>query len=178
MDILKVIEKEGLLNVATVKSTGKTTRPEWYTSAQKHVSESKLNCNTSEDYLRLGAETILILLGESLSDTNKLDMKVILKAIKETFAPLPREDIVTKAGKTVNVIKGVYSRSNFRSTAEGVDYKGVYGVATILLHNFDLAESLRAEYRKLISGAVVKPAAAPAPAISPAQKAMLKKLVK
>jgi hypothetical protein len=45
-----------------------------------------------------------------------------------------------------------------------------------MLHNYKLAESLRAEYRKLLAGAVVKPTAAAA--ISPAQKAALKRLVK
>jgi hypothetical protein len=172
MDILKVIEKEGLLNVATPKMN-KVGKPEWYTSAQKYADVNRTACQTSEDFLRLGAEVVLLLLGEELIDTSKINMKVVLQAIKNTFATLPREDVVTKTGKTVNVIKGVYSRSNFRSTAEGVDYKGVYGVATILLHNFDLAEQLRTEYKKLLAGSVVKPST-----VSPALKSELKKLAK
>jgi hypothetical protein len=171
MDILKVIEKEGLMR-ATVASAKKENRPAWYRQASAMLAEGKVKCRYSNDYLELGVRVLLTIIEDS-----EPDVRTLLSAIKATFDVLPRKEVVTKNGKTVQVIAGVYSPAQFRSTAEGRDYYGAYGVANILLHNAKLAESLRAEYRKMLAGSIAKPAAA-APAISPTEKAMLKKLVK
>jgi hypothetical protein len=168
MDVLKVIEKEGLLSVRS-NVTVKSERPSWYGKSVEFMTENRSKCSTSEDYLRLGAQVVLILI-----EDDEPSMKTLLKAIKSTFDTLPRKEVISKrTGKTVQVIDGVFSRSNFRTTAEGIDYRGIYGVASILLHDFHLAEILRAEYRKLLAGSVAKPAAIP-----PALKAELKKLTK
>ena len=168
MDILKAIEKEGLMRTTTAKATEKAARPEWYKKASAMLAEGKAKCRYSNDYLELGIRTILAII-----EDNEPDVRTLLAAIKNTFAVLPRKEVTTKSGKTVQVIAGVYSPAQFRSTAEGKDYYGSYGVATILLHSFKLAESLRSEYRKLLAGAVVKPAA-----VSPSVKAELKRLAK
>ena len=168
MDILKAIEKEGLLSVKT-STTVKSEKPSWYGKAVEHMAEGRPKCSTSEDYIRLGAEVVLLLI-----EDNEPSMKTVLRAIKATFDTLPRKVVTSKrSGKEVEVIEGVYTRSNFRTTAEGQDFRGVYGVASIFLHNFHLAEQLRAEYRKLLAGSVVKPAAA-----APSVKAELKRLAK
>lgn len=167
MDILKAIEKEGLLSVKT-SATVKSEKPSWYGKAVEHMVEGKPKCSTSEDYIRLGAEIILMLIEDDAPA-----MKTVLQAIKATFDTLPRKKVTTKAGKEVEVIEGIYTRSNFRTTAEGQDFRGVYGVASILLHDFNLAEALRSEYRKLLAGSVVKPST-----VSPSVKAELKRLVK
>ena len=171
MDILKAIEKEGLMRATTTKATEKAARPEWYKKASAMLAEGKVKCRYSNDYLELGVKTLLLII-----EDDEPNVRVLLSAIKATFDTLPRKKVTTKAGREVEVIEGIYCPSQFRSTAEGRDYYGAYGTASILLHNYKLAESLRAEYRKLLAGAVVKPAAATP--ISPAQKAMLKKLVK
>lgn len=168
MDLLKAIEREGLLSVKA-NTVAKSERPEWYVKAVKRMEEGKPKCTKSEDYVRLGAEIVLILLEDDAPV-----MRTVLQAIKATFDTLPRKEVVSKrTGRTVNVIDGVYARGNFRSTAEGVDYRGVYGVASILLHNYKLAEALRSEYRKLLAGSMAIPST-----VSPAEKAMLKRLVK
>jgi hypothetical protein len=169
MDILKAIEREGLMR-ATVSSANKQeSRPEWYKKAVEYMAENRPKCTTSDDYLRLGAQIVLLLIEDS-----EPNMRNVLQAIKAVFDTLPRKEVVSKrTGKSVNVIDGVYTRSNFRSTAEGVDYRGVYGVASILLHNFTLAEQLRTEYRKLLAGSIVTPST-----VTPSLKAELKKLVK
>jgi hypothetical protein len=168
MDLLKAIEREGLLNAKSM--TVKSDKPSWYGKAVEHMAENRAKCSTSEDYIRLGAEIVLLLI-----EDNEPSMKTVLQAIKSTFASLPRKVVISKrTGKQVEVIEGVYTRSNFRTTAEGQDFRGIYGCASIFLHDFHLAESLRAEYRKLLAGSIVKPAAS----VSPAVKAELKKLVK
>ena len=108
-----------------------------------------------------------------LIEDDAANLRTVLRAIKATFDTLPRKVVVSRTGKEVEVIEGVYTRSNFRTTAEGVDYRGVYGVASILLHNYKLAEQLRTEYRKLLAGSMAQPST-----VTPAEKAMLKKLVK
>ena len=166
MDILKAVEKEGLLNVRTV-TVAKSEKPSWFGKAVKHMAENRPKCSTSDDYLRLGAEIVLILLEDDAPV-----MRTVLQAIKATFDTLPRKVVVSRTGKEVEVIEGVYTRSNFRTTAEGLDYRGVYGVASILLHDFTLAEQLRSEYRKLLAGSMAQPST-----VTPAEKAMLKRLV-
>jgi hypothetical protein len=168
MDLLKAIEREGLLNVRT-STIAKSERPSWYGKAVEYMAENKPKCSTSEDYLRLGAQIIVLLI-----EDDEPNLRTVLRAIKAVFDTLPRKEVISKrTGKSINVIDGVYSRSNFRSTAEGVDYRGIYGVASILLHDFTLAELLRTEYRKLLAGSVVKPST-----VSPSLKAELKKLAK
>jgi hypothetical protein len=168
MDLLKAIEKEGLLSART-NTVAKSERPSWYGKAVKHMAENRAKCSTSEDYIRLGAEIVLLLI-----EDNEPSMKTVLQAIKSTFASLPRKVVISKrTGKQVEVIEGVYTRSNFRTTAEGQDFRGIYGCASIFLHDFHLAESLRAEYRKLLAGSIVKPST-----VSPSVKAELKKLAK
>ncbi|DBA35026.1 TPA_asm: hypothetical protein vir526_00061 [Caudoviricetes sp. vir526] len=168
MDILKAIEREGLMR-ATVSSANKQeSRPEWYKKAVEFMAENRLKCSTSEDYLRLGAQVIVLLI-----EDNEPNLRTVLRAIKATFDTLPRKKVTTKAGREVEVIEGIYCPSQFRSTAEGRDYRGVYGVASILLHNYKLAEQLRSEYRKLLAGSVMKPVA-----VEPTVKAELKRLVK
>lgn len=168
MDLLKAIEKEGLLNVK-LSMTVKSEKPSWYGKAVEYMAENRPKCSTSEDYLRLGAQIIVLLI-----EDDEPNLRTVLRAIKATFDTLPRKEVVSKrTGKSVNVIDGVYTRSNFRTTAEGSDYRGVYGVASILLHNYKLAEQLRSEYRKLLAGSVMKPVA-----VAPTVKAELKRLVK
>ena len=170
MDILKAIEREGLMRAAVSSANKKESRPSWYVKAVEYMAENRPKCSTSEDYLRLGAQIVLLLI-----EDNEPNLRTVLRAIKAVFDTLPRKVVTSKrTGKEVEVIEGVYTRSNFRTTAEGQDFRGVYGVASILLHDFHLAESLRAEYRKLLAGSVVKPSAS----VSPAVKAELKKLVK
>jgi hypothetical protein len=168
MDVLKAIEREGLMRATTTKATEKAARPEWYKKASAMLAEGKVKCRYSNDYLELGVKTLLLII-----EDDEPNVRVLLSAIKATFDTLPRKEVTTKSGKTVQVIAGVYSPSQFRSTAEGRDYYGAYGVANILLHNVKLAESLRSEYRKLLAGSVVKPAAA-----APSVKAELKRLAK
>jgi hypothetical protein len=172
MDILKVIEREGLMRATTTAAAAnKENKPEWYRRAAAALAEGRPKCKYSNDYLELGVKTLLLII-----EDDEPNVRVLLSAIKAVFDTLPRKEVQTKSGRTVQVIEGIYSPAQFRSTAEGRDYYGAYGVANILVHSAKLAEQLRVEYRKLIAGAVVKPAAAAA--ISPAQKAMLKKLVK
>ena len=168
MDILKTIEKEGLMRTTVSSANKKESRPEWYKKAAQVLSEGKPKCRYSNDYLELGVRILL-----SIIEDNEPNVRVLLSAIKATFDTLPRKKVTTKAGREVEVIEGIYCPSQFRSTAEGRDYYGAYGVASILLHNAKLAESLRSEYRKLLAGSIVKPST-----VSPAEKAMLKKLVK
>lgn len=168
MDLLKAIEKEGLLSVKT-SATVKSGKPSWYGKAVEHMAEGRPRCSTSEDFIRLGAEVVLLLIEDS-----EPNMRNVLQAIKAVFDTLPRKVVTSKrTGRQVEVIDGVYARGNFRTTAEGQDFRGVYGVASILLHDFNLAEALRSEYRKLLAGSVVKQST-----VSPSVKAELKKLAK
>lgn len=168
MDILKAIEREGLMRATTAKATEKAARPEWYKKASAMLAEGKAKCRYSNDYLQLGVNILLTIIEDS-----EPDVRTLLAAIKATFDTLPRKKVTTKAGREVEVIEGIYCPSQFRSTAEGRDYYGSYGVATILLHSFNLAEALRSEYRKLLAGSVAKQST-----VSPAAKAELKKLAK
>ena len=176
MDIIKMIEREGLMR-STTAAANKENKPEWYRRAAAALAEGRPKCKYSNDYLELGVKTLLLII-----EDDEPNVRILLSAIKAVFDTLPRKEVQTKSGRTVQVIDGIYCPSQFRSTAEGRDYYGAYGTASILLHNYKLAESLRAEYRKLLAGAVVKPAAAtispPASKISPADKAALKRLVK